>query len=162
MTSSSSRFAPAALLLAGSAALAVVTAVATTPGFARARVPALDSLPWGAVERVAPVHTPVALLYVQSGCSHCSAAAVALDSIARAVHVRAIMLTSDDERAADRYRAKLSLHEPIALDTTKAMMRALGVHAVPTLFVFANDGSTRLAVGYRGAAAYRRILRSVE
>jgi hypothetical protein len=162
MTMSSSRFAPAALLLVGSAALAVVMAIATTPGYARAKVPALDSLPWSAVKGVAPVRAPIALLYVQSSCSHCSAAAVALDSIARHTRVRAVVLTSDDGHAADGYRAKLGLREPIALDTSKAMMHALGVHAVPTLIVFAHDGSARVAVGFRGAAAYRRILRSVE
>jgi hypothetical protein len=99
---------------------------------------------------------------VQSSSSHCSAAAVALDSIARHTRVRAVVLTSDDGHAADGYRAKLGLREPIALDTSKAMMHALGVHAVPTLIVFAQDGSARVAVGFRGAAAYRRILRSVE
>ena len=161
MTTSSSRFAPAALLI-GSAALAVVLAVTTTPRFARAKVPPLDSLPWAAVQRVGPVHAPIALLYVQSGCSHCSAAAVALDSLALHARVRAVMVTSDDHRAADDYRTKLSLREPIAVDTTRAMMHALGVHAVPTLIVFARDGTTRLAVGFRGASAYRKLLRSLE
>lgn len=162
MTMSSSRFAPAALLLVGSALLAVVLAVATTPGFARAKVPPLDALPWEAVERAATVHPPVALLYVQSACSHCSAAAVALDSLARLEHVRAIVLTSDTPSAADAYRTRLALPQPIALDTTRAMMHALGVHAVPTLIVFARDGSTRLAVGFRSAAAYRKLLHALE
>jgi hypothetical protein len=162
MSSSTSRFARSALLLLGSAVLAAVLAVASTPRFARAKVPPLDSLPWNAVAGIERPRTPLALLYVQSSCSHCSAAARAIDSLALAGHFRAVIVTSDSAAAADAYRAKLSLRSPIALDTAKAMLHALNIESVPTLIVFAPDGARHLVVGFRGDAPYRRLLRSLE
>jgi hypothetical protein len=160
MTPGASRFAPSVLLLVGSAALAVVVAVTTTPRFVAAKVPRLDSLPWSAVGQSAP-RAPVALLYVQSACSHCSAAASALDSMARTATAHVIVMTSDSPSAANAYRAKLSLREPIALDTSRAMMHALQIHSVPTLIVFSRDGTRHLLVGFRGARAYGSLLHSI-
>jgi hypothetical protein len=161
MTSGASRFARSVLLLVGSAVLAVVVAVTTTPRFVAAKVPPLDSLPWNAVNMAAP-HSPVALLYVQSRCIHCSAAASALDSLTRTGPTHGIVMTSDSLTAARAYRAKLSLREPIALDTSRAMMHVLQIHSVPTLIVFASDGSRHLLVGFRGPRPYGNLLRSVQ
>jgi hypothetical protein len=161
MTTAPSRFARSALLVVGSAALAIALAVVSTPRFARAKVPPLDSLPWGAVARHVRPRPPLALLYVQSRCSHCSRAGVAFDSIAAALGVDAIVVTSDSAPAAELYRAKLSLHVPIALDTTKALLHALKIQSVPTLIVFGRDGSRYLAVGFRDSAPYRRLMSSL-
>jgi hypothetical protein len=162
MTIAPSRFARSALLLVGSAALAIALAVISTPRFARARVPPLDSLPWAAVGRHARPKAPVALLYVQSRCSHCSRAGVTFDSIVSALGVDGIVVTSDLAPAAELYRAKLSLHAPIALDTTKALLHALKIQSVPTLIVFGRDGSRYLTVGFRDAAPYRRLMLSLK
>ena len=162
MLTAHSRFARSALLLVGSAVLAIVLAVVSTPRFARAKVPPLDSLPWAAVARYARPRAPVALLYVQSRCNHCSRAGIAFDSIATALGVEGIVVTSDSAAAADRYRLKLSLHAPIALDTTRALLHALKIQSVPTLVVFGRDGSRYFAVGFRGAAPYRRLLQSLK
>lgn len=162
MRLATSRFARSALLLGGSAALAVALAVATTPRFARAKIPPLDSLPWASVGRLEAPNAPLAVLYVQSRCTHCSGAAAAFDSIARNAALQVVMITSDSAPAADAYRTRLSLRHPIALDTTRAMMRALRLQSVPTLIVFSRDGSRHLVVGFRGASAYRSLLRSLE
>jgi hypothetical protein len=162
MTTAHSRFARSALLLVGSAALAIVLAVVSTPRFARAKVPPLDSLPWAAVERHARPRAPVALLYVQSRCSHCSRAGASFDSIAAALGIDGIVVTSDSAPAADLYRAKLSLHAPIALDTTRALLHALRIQSVPTLVIFCRDGSRYVAVGFRDRAQYGRMLQSLK
>ena len=162
MTTALTRFARSALPLVGSAALAIVLAVISTPRFARAKVPPLDSLPWAAVAHHARPVAPVALLYVQSRCVHCSRAGVVFDSIATALGVDGIVVTSDSAPTAERYRAKLSLHAPLALDTTKALLHALKIRSVPTLIVFGRDGTRYLAVGFRDAAAYRRLMSSLK
>jgi hypothetical protein len=162
MTTAHSRFARSALLLVGGAALAIALAVVSTPRFARAKVPPLDSLPWAAVARQVRPEAPVALLYVQSRCSHCSRAAATFDSLASALGIKGIVVTSDSAPAADLYRARLSLHAPIALDTTRALLHALKIQSVPSLVVFSRDGSRYLTVGFRDAATYRRLLRSLE
>jgi hypothetical protein len=162
MTIAPSRFARSALLLVGSAALAVALAVVSTPRFARAKVPPLDSLPWAAVVRHPRPRVPVALLYVQSRCSHCSRAAVAFDSIASALGVDGIVVTSDSAPVAESYRARLSLHAPISLDTSKALLHALKIQSVPTLIVFGRDGTRYLVVGFRDAAMYRRLMLSLK
>ena len=162
MTTVHSRFARSALLLVGSAALAIGLAVISTPRFARAKVPPLDSLPWAAVARHERPRTPAALLYVQSRCSHCSRAGATFDSIVTALGVHGIVVTSDSAPAADLYRVKLSLHAPIALDTTRALLRALKIQSVPTLVVFGRDGSRYMAVGFRDPAQYGRLLLSLK
>lgn len=158
MTTAPSRFARSALLLAGSAALAIALAVISTPRFARAKVPPLDSLPWAAVARHERPSAPVALLYVQSRCSHCSRAGITFDSIVASSGVNGIIVTSDSAPVADLYRAKLSLRAPIALDTVRALLHALKIESVPTLIVFGRDGARYLAVGFRDAATYRRLM----
>ena len=142
-------------------ALAVAMAIASTPHFVRATVPPLDSLPWADVHRLTEPHAPLAVLYVQSRCSHCSPAAAAFDSIAAAIGVTGIVVTSDSAPVADAYRAKLSLRSPIALDSERRLMTALRIESVPTLVVFGRDGSRRLTVGYRDRSAYARLLRSI-
>ena len=158
MTTAPSRFARSALLVVGSAALAIALAVISTPRFARAKVPPLDSLPWAAVARHTRPTAPVALLYVQSRCVHCSRAGVTFDSIVSALGIDGIVVTSDSAPVADLYRAKLLLRAPIALDTARALLHALKIQSVPTLIVFGRDGASYLAVGFRDARAYRRLM----
>jgi hypothetical protein len=141
--------------------LAVALAIASTPHFVRATVPPLDSLPWAAVDRLTAPRVPLAVLYVQSRCSHCSRAAVTFDSIAAAIRVPGIVVTSDSASVADAYRAKLSLRSAIALDTARRLMTALEIESVPTLVVFGRDGSRRLTVGFRDRSAYSRLMRSI-
>ena len=162
MTTAPSRFARSALPLVGSAALAIALVMISTPRFARAKVPPLDSLPWAAVTRHARPTAPVALLYVQSRCSHCSRAGVTFDSIVTTLGVGGIVVTSDSAPVADLYRAKLALHAPIALDTARALLHALKIQSVPTLIVFGSDGSRYLAVGFRDAAPYRRLMSALK
>lgn len=162
MPSATSRFAPSALLLLGSAVVAVALAVTTTPRFASAKIPPLDSLPWSSVARVQEPRAPVAVLYVQSGCSHCSPAAAAFDSMTSTRLMVGIIMTSDSAPAADAYRKKLSLRRPIALDSSKAMLHALQIRSVPTLIAFSRDGTRRVVVGFRDARAYARLLRALE
>lgn len=155
----SRRFARTALLLGGSAALAGALAVMSTPRFAGARVPPVESLPWPASVR-AEARSPLALLYVQSGCGHCSRAAQIFDSVFAVSSTRAIVATNEGPQSADAYRAKLGLRLPIASDSGGALIRALGTRAVPTLVLFHADGSRQLVVGFTDEVPYRTLLES--
>lgn len=155
--SRSRRFARSALLLVGSAVLAGVGAVLATPRFAGARIPRLEQLPWPAETR-AGLEAPVALLYVQSGCSHCSHAAAVFDSVLARSRVRAIIATNDSPDEASAYARKLGLQLPINVDSGGGLIHALGTRAVPTLVLFHADGSRQLVVGFTGEARYRATL----
>jgi len=157
--SRSRRFARAALLLMGSAVLAAVVATVSTPRFAGARVPGIEALPWPASVREA-ARAPLALLYVQSGCGHCSHAALIFDSVFALSSTRAIIASNDSQQVLERYRAKLGLRLDIARDSGGALIRALGTGAVPTLVLFHADGSRQLVVGFRNEEPYRELLQS--
>jgi hypothetical protein len=143
----------------GSAALAGVLAIVSTPRFAGARVPPVESLPWPASVR-AEARAPLALIYVQSGCGHCSRAAQLFDSVFAISSTRAIIATNDGAEAADAYRSKLGLRLAITRDSGAALIRALGTGAVPTLVLFHADGSRQLVVGFTDEAPYRSLLAS--
>ena len=153
----SRRFARSALLLVGSAVLAGILAVVSTPRFAGARVPPVDALPWPTSAR-AGIEAPLALLYVQSRCSHCSRAAVIFDSVFALSNTRAVIATNDDSTEADAYRGKLGLRLPITIDSGARLIHALGTRAVPTLVLFHADGSRQLVVGFTDDAPFRAIL----
>ena len=158
-THRSPRLARSALLLLGSAVLAGVVAVVSTPRFAGARVPPIETLPWPAAVR-ADAEAPLALLYVQSRCDHCSRAAALFDSIFALSSTRAIIASNDDSGAAEAYRAKLGLRLAITTDSGAQLIRALGTRSVPTLVLFHADGSRQLVVGFTDDARYRGLLES--
>lgn len=153
----SRRFARSALLLTGSAVLAGVAALLVTPRFAGARIPPLHRLPWPAEVR-AGLEPPLALLYVQSGCSHCSHAAAVFDSVLARSRIRAIIATNDSRADASEYGRKLALQLPVTVDSGGALIHALGTRAVPTLVLFHADGSRQLVVGFTSDARYRATL----
>ena len=152
------RFAFTALLVMGSAALAGLIAAISTPRYAGARVPPASSLPWPTGLANADHVPPFVLLYVASGCEHCSRAAVVVDSAIDAGRIHGFIATNDELRIAEEYRAKLHLHRPIVLDSNAALLHALGTHAVPTLVLFHADGTRQLVVGFMRDAAYRHVL----
>ena len=152
------RFALSALLVVGSAVLAGLAVIASTPRYAGARVPAAASLPWPATARSADRRLPFALLYVDSHCGHCSRAAVLVDSIAVARGHRAVIATRDLPVDADAYRRQLRLHLPLTSDLSGALLRAIGTRSVPTLVLFHADGSRQLVVGFTNEARYRATL----
>jgi hypothetical protein len=156
------RFALSALLVLGSAALAGFIVALSTPRYAGARVPAAVDLPWPATVTVAARRPPFVLLYVDSHCAHCSRAAVLVDSIAALKGVRAIIATSDSRNDADAYRRKLGLRLPLALDSSGALMHAVGTRSMPTLVLFHLDGSRQLIVGFTHDAPYRHTLAEFE
>lgn len=153
----SRRFARSALLLLGSAVLAGILAVVSTPRFAGARVPPIEDLPWPANIRPG-VEAPLALLYVQSRCGHCSRAAAIFDSVFALSSTRAIIATNDDSADERAYQAKLGLRVPITIDSGSRLIHALGTRAVPTLVLFHADGSRQLVVGFTDEAPYRAVL----
>ena len=155
----SPRLAPTALLLVGSAVLAGILAIVSTPRFAGARVPPIETLPWPAAVR-AEAEAPLALLYVQSRCGHCSRAAVMFDSVFALSSTRAIIATDDDSAAAEAYHAKLGLRLPITRDSGARLIRALGTRSVPTLVLFHADGTRQLVVGFTDEGPYRDLLQS--
>ena len=122
-------------------------------------MPPVESLPWPASVR-AEARTPLALLYVQSGCGHCSRAAQLFDSVFALSSTRAVIATNDAPESADAYRTKLGLRLPITSDSGGALIHALGTRAVPTLVLFHADGSRQLVVGFTDEAPYRSLLES--
>lgn len=152
------RFALTALLLGGSAGLAALVVALTTPPYAGARVPLAAALPWPATVPAEERRPPFVLLYVDSHCSHCSRAAVIVDSIATARALRGILVTRDTPGDAARYALRLGLRLPLRTDTTAALIRAIGTQSVPTLVLFHADGSRQLVVGFTHDAPYRDAL----
>lgn len=156
------RFALSALLVLGSAVLAGLVVAISTPRYAGARIPAAAELPWppgiGAAER----RLPFALLYVDSHCAHCSRAAILVDSVAVARGLRATIATRDTPGDARAYGARLALHRPLTVDTSAALLHALGTRSVPTLVLFHADGSRQLVVGFTNEARYRNTLAGFE
>jgi hypothetical protein len=156
------RFALAALLVMGSAAVAALVVVVSTPRYAGARVPAAAELPWPADVRAADRALPFVLLYVSSRCAHCKRAAVLVDSVARARPLQAVIATGDAPAEAAAYREHLGLRFPLALDSSGALLRALGTRSVPTLVLFHTDGSRQLVVGFTDESRYRHTLAEFE
>jgi hypothetical protein len=152
------RFALSALLVMGSAALAGLVAAISTPRYAGARVPPAAGLPWPKALSAADRQPPFALLYVASGCDHCSRAAALADSAIASGRLRGFIASNDEPVAAAAYREKLHLHRTIVFDSGSLLLRALGTHAVPTLVLFHADGTRELIVGFMRDAAYRRAL----
>ena len=135
------RFALSALLVLGSAVLAGLLVVATTPRYAGAKVPPAAELPWPSAVKPVDRRPPLALLYVDSHCAHCSRAAIVLDSVATARRLRTVIATRD---------------------SSGALLRAIGTRAVPTLVLFHADGSRQLVVGFTRDARYRAVLAAFE
>ena len=156
------RFALAALLVMGSVALAGFVVVASTPRYAGARVPAVADLPWPAAVRPDDRRLPFMLLYVDSHCAHCSRAAVLVDSVAAARSLRVAIATRDDSADAAAYRTRLALRVPLILDSSAALLHALGTRSVPTLVLFHSDGSRQLVVGLTDEGRYRNTLAEFE
>ena len=156
------RFALSALLVVGSAVLAGLVVAASTPRYAGARVPPAVMLPWPpGIDRADP-RPPFVLLYVDSHCAHCSRAAVLADSIATARGLRALLVTRDARAEADAYARRLELHRPLTVDSSGALLRAIGTHAVPTLVLFHADGSRELIVGFTRDRRYRAAFAGLE
>ena len=152
------RFALSALLVMGGAALAGLIVALSTPRYAGARVPPAASLPWPKAVAPSQRRPPFALLYVASGCDHCSRAAVLVDSAVAAGRLNGFIATSDERGIADEYRQKLQLRRPLILDSGSVLLHALGTRAVPTLVLFHSDGTRQLVVGFMRDAQYRRVL----
>ena len=152
------RFALSALLVMGSAVLAGLVVTISTPRYAGARVPSAASLPWPRGLAIVDHQLPFALLYVASGCDHCSRAAVLVDSAIAAGRVHGFIATNDERGIADEYGAKLHLRRRIVQDSGAALLHALGTHAVPTLVLFHADGTRQLVVGFMRDADYRHVL----
>ena len=156
------RFALSALLVLGSAVLAGMVAVISTPRYAGARVPPAAGLPWPPAIPAASRQLPFALLYVDSHCAHCSRAAVLVDSVAAARGGRALIVTRDTRADAIAYGQRLRLHRALVPDTSGALLRAIGTRAVPTLVLFHSDGSRQLVVGITSERRYRDTLAEFE
>lgn len=156
------RFALSALLVLGSAVLAGLVVALSTPRYAGARIPASADLPWPTAVRAADRRPPVILLYVDSHCAHCSRAATLVDSVAAARGLRAVIATRDTPKDAGAYRARLGLRLPLVLDSSAALLHALGTRSVPTLVLFHADGSRQLVVGFTSEARYRNTLAGFE
>lgn len=152
------RFARFALLLTGSAILAGLATTWATPRYAGARVPSAADLPWPSAMAASERQLPFVLLYVDSHCSHCSRAAVLVDSLVVAHDLRAVFVSNDTRADADAYRARLGLHRPLVLDSSAALIHAIGTGSVPTLVLFHADGSRQLLVGFTHDAPYRSAL----
>jgi len=152
------RFALSALLALGSAALAGLLAIISTPRYAGARVPSAAELPWPPAIPAAARQLPFALLYVDSHCPHCSRAAILVDSVAAARGGRATIVTRDSPVDAAAYGGRLRLHRALVPDTSGSLLRAIGTRAVPTLVLFHADGSRQLVVGFTNQRRYRRAL----
>ncbi len=152
------RFALSALLLGGSAVLAALVAVSSTPRHAGARVPAAAELPWPTRAAVSDRRLPFLLLYVDSHCEHCSRAAILVDSVVTARGLRAVMVSDDAPADADAYQHRLGLHLRIETDSASALLHAIATRAVPTLVLFHADGSRELVVGFTRDAPYRATL----
>lgn len=156
------RFAPAALLVGGSAVLAGVVVTLATPPYAGARVPAAPDLPWPTTVAATERRLPFALLYVDSHCPHCSRAAVLVDSVFIARGMRAVVVTSDSPDTAAAYERHLGLHFAVRSDSASALMHAIGTRSVPSLVLFHADGSRQLVVGFTHEASFRRVLAEFE
>ena len=156
------RFALSALVVTTSAVLAGLVVHVSTPRYAGARVPVADALPWPASVRPEARRLPFVLLYVDSHCAHCSRAAVLVDSVARVRAPRATIATRDDSADAEAYRTRLGLHLAITLDSSGALLDALGTRSIPTLVLFHADGSRQLVVGFTREAPFRETLAEFE
>jgi hypothetical protein len=156
------RFALSALLVLGSAVLAGLVVAISTPRYAGARVPVSADLPWPPAVRAADRVPPFVLLYVDSHCAHCSRAAILVDSVAAARGLHAVIATRDTPDDASAYRARLALHLPLVLDSSAALLHALGTRSVPTLVLFHADGSRQLVVGLTNETRYRNTLAGFE
>jgi len=156
------RFALSALLVLGSAVLAGLLVIASTPRYAGAKVPPAAELPWPSGVQPADRRPPLVLLYVDSHCAHCSRAAIVLDSVATARGLRTVIATRDSPADADAYSRRLRLHIPLTRDSSGALLRAIGTRAVPTLVLFHADGSRQLVVGFTRDARYRAVLAGFE
>ena len=152
------RFARAALLLGGSAAVAGTLAILSTPSQVAADVPALPALPWAAVAGAPAPLPPAAILYASERCAHCAPATRAASTAAAAAGVTLVVVAHGSVDSTRRYAARLSLRSPVAADTSGALGRALGVRNVPALFLFARDGSRFVLVGFRDARDDARAL----
>jgi hypothetical protein len=152
------RFALSALLVLGSAALAALVVSVSTPRYAGARVPPAERLPWPHAIAAADRRLPFAMLYVSSGCAHCSRAAVLVDSIVIATGMRGVVVTNDSRSDAEAYGRRLRLMRALVIDSGSALLHAIGTHAVPTLILFHSDGSRQLVVGFTSDARFRRAL----
>lgn len=152
------RFALSALLLGGSAVLAALAAVMSTPRHAGARVPTAAELPWPSLADVSDRRLPFLLLYVDSHCEHCSRAAILVDSVATARGLRAVIVSGDAPADADAYQHRLGLHLRIETDSASALLHAIATGAVPTLVLFHADGARELVVGFTRDAPYRATL----
>jgi hypothetical protein len=156
------RFALSALLVLGSAVLAGLVVIASTPRYAGARIPTASQLPWPRGVSAADRRPPFLLLYVDSHCAHCSRAAILVDSVAAARGLRAVIATRDTPEDASAYRARLRLRIPLMHDSSAALLHALGTRSVPTLVLFHADGSRQLVVGFTNEARYRNTLAGFE
>ena len=156
------RFALSALLVLGSAVLAGLVVMASTPRYAGAKVPPLAELPWPSTVAPAERRPPLVLLYVDSHCAHCSRAAILVDSVAIARGVRTVIATRDTPPDAEAYSRKLQLHIPLTRDSSGALLRAIGTHAVPTLVLFHSDGSRQLIVGFTREERFRAVLAALK
>ena len=156
------RFALAALLLGGSAVLAGAVVSLSTPAYAGARVPPASALPWPVTTAAADRRPPFVLLYVDSHCSHCSRAAVLVDSFVAARRLRGIIMSGETPGDADAYTRRLGLRLPIATDSSFVLLHAIGTRSVPTMVLFHADGSRQLVVGFTGDRQYRKTLTEFE
>lgn len=155
------RFARAALLLGGSAAVAGTLAILSTPPQVAADVPPLPALPWASLAGASAPETPAAILYASERCAHCAPAARAASAAAADAGVTLLVVAHASIDSTRRYAARLSLRAPVAADTNGALGRALRVRNVPALFLFARDGSRAVLVGFRDARDYARALRTL-
>lgn len=153
-----SRFTRSALLLGGSAVLAGIVAVVVTPTQVTATVPPLDALPWGTVVGAATPTLPLAILYVSERCSHCGPATRAASAAASDLGATLLVVARGRVDSTRRYAERLAVAAAVVADTSGTFGRALGVRAVPALFLFARDGQRSVVVGFRGRRGYERAL----
>ena len=145
------RFVVVALLVLGSAALPVAAWRVVAHATSAERSVRVTSLPWARVEgawrRDSIRPGPLALLFVQSRCPHCAPTARDFDAIVRGSSRQAIIVAADTAAAAAAYAATLGVRTPVVADRDRAVFRALGVAAVPTVVAIGGDGQVRRLVG---------------
>jgi hypothetical protein len=152
------------LLLVGSVTLTGIAHRAARDT-AESALPRAAELPWAALDPgLQPPtanRTPIAILYVQRRCLHCTPTASALDAQAAVAGVHATIIALDPAAETARWADSLGLTIPVARDTGRAWMTALSITGVPTMLTYDRNGRATITVGSLPPGAMRRRLESL-
>jgi len=153
------------LLLGGSVTLTGI-AQREARATAAAALPSAAELPWDGLDpalQAPPANgSPIAILYVQRRCPHCTPTAAALNALAATSGVHATIIALDPAAEITQWADSLGLTIPVARDTGRAWMKALGITGVPTLLTYDRQGRASISVGALPPAPMRRRLESLK